>query len=95
MGTASGIPLDSNRLSKIEVRASDTPATPPSTWTKLTNPLVLTTNGLARLTNTIPSGQFRRSYIAVETPYPASHGDAARLEIPCVADAAPLRGPLN
>jgi hypothetical protein len=68
MGTASGIPLDSNRVSKIEVRASDTPATPPSTWTKLTNPLVLTTNGLARLTNTIPSGQFRRSYIAVETP---------------------------
>ena len=68
VSTVNGTPLDSNRLSKIGVRASDNAAVPPSTWTKLTNPLVLTTNGLARLTNTIPSGQSRRSYIADETP---------------------------
>jgi outer membrane protein assembly factor BamB len=68
IGTADGTPLDSNRLSRIEVRASDLPALSPSNWPKLTNPLVLTTNGLARLTNTIPDGQPRQVFITVEPP---------------------------
>ncbi len=68
VGTVTGTPLDSNRVSKIEVRASDTPATSPSTWIRLTNPLALTTNGLVRLTNTITPGQSRQFYRAVEQP---------------------------
>jgi len=68
VSTMNGTPIDSNRLSKIEVRASDLPALSPSNWSKLTNPLVLTTDGLARLTNTIQGSPSRRSYIAVELP---------------------------
>ncbi len=68
VSTVDGTPIDSNRLSQIEVRASDSPAVSPSTWTKLTNALALTTNGLARLTNTIPSAQSRRSFITAEPP---------------------------
>jgi hypothetical protein len=68
VSTVNGTPIDSNRLSRIEVRASELPALSPSNWLKLTNPLVLATNGLARLTNTIPGGQSRRAFITVEPP---------------------------
>ncbi len=66
--TAGGTPIDANRLPKIEVRATNTLEASPSTWPKLTNPLVLTTNGLARLTNTISAGQARQFYRTVEQP---------------------------
>ena len=68
VGTADGTPIDSNRLSRIEVRATNTLGVSPSVWPKLTNPLVLMTNGLARLTNTIPDGQSRQVFITVEPP---------------------------
>jgi len=67
VSTANGTPITSNRLSKVEVRATNDIGAPFSTWTKLTNPLVLATNGTARLTNTV-TGQSRRYYITVETP---------------------------
>ena len=53
VSTADGTPIDSNRLSNVEVRATNSLGASPSLWPKLTNPLVLTTNGLALLTNTI------------------------------------------
>ena len=56
------------RLPRIEVRATNNLGAALSTWPRLTNPLVLTTNGLARLTNTIPAGQSLRFYRAVEQP---------------------------
>jgi outer membrane protein assembly factor BamB len=68
VSTANGTPIDSNRLARIEVRATNSPGIPPSAWPKLTNALVLTTNGLARLTNTIPTGQSRQVFITVEPP---------------------------
>jgi outer membrane protein assembly factor BamB len=68
VSTVNGAPIDSNRLSKIEIRATNNLGVSPFFWPKLTNPLVLTTNGLARLTNTIPSGQSRQVYITVEPP---------------------------
>jgi outer membrane protein assembly factor BamB len=68
VGTLDGTALDSNRLPKIEVRATNSVAAPPSTWPKLTNPLVLGTDGVARLTNTIRSGQSRQFYRTVEQP---------------------------
>jgi outer membrane protein assembly factor BamB len=68
VSTVNGTPIDSNRLSKIEVRATDTLAVSASAWPKLTNLLVLTTNGMARLTNTIQGGQSSRSFITVEPP---------------------------
>jgi hypothetical protein len=68
VSTADGTPIDSNRLPKIEVRATNTLGAPLSTWPKLSNQLVLTTNGLARLTNTIGAGQSRQFYRAVEKP---------------------------
>jgi outer membrane protein assembly factor BamB len=67
VSTAHGTPITSDRLSKVEVRATNDLTAPVSTWTKLTNPLVLTTNGTARLTNTV-TGQNRRYYITVEQP---------------------------
>jgi hypothetical protein len=68
IGTADGTPIDSNRLSRIEVRATNFPGISPSAWPKLTNLLVLTTNGLARLTNTVPGGLSRQVFITVEPP---------------------------
>ena len=68
VSTADGTPIDSNRLSGIEVRATNSPAFPPAAWPKLTNPLVLTTNGMARLTNTIQGSPSRRFFITVEPP---------------------------
>jgi outer membrane protein assembly factor BamB len=63
--TAAGAPLTSNRVSKIEVRATNNLAAPIASWPKLTNPAVLQTNGTARLTNTV-TGQQSRYYITVE-----------------------------
>jgi hypothetical protein len=68
VSTVNGAPIDANRLSRIEIRATNDLGVSPSFWPKLTNPLVLTTNGLARLTNTIPGGQSRQVYITVEPP---------------------------
>jgi len=68
VSTANGTPIDSNRLAKIEVRATNQPGVPYSAWPKLTNALVPTTNGLGRLTNTITGGQSRQFYITVEPP---------------------------
>ena len=69
VSTTDGSPIDSNRLPQIEVHATNTPSAPLYTWPKLTNPLVLTTNGQARLTNTINGGQSRQFYRTVE-PHP-------------------------
>src|SRR5207253_8294448 len=68
LGTEDGTPLDSNRLPRIEVRATNNLGASLATWPRLTNPLVLTTNGLARLTNTIGAGQPLQYYRAVEQP---------------------------
>jgi len=68
VSTVNGTPIDSNRLSRIEVRATNSLEISPSLWPKLTNALVLTTNGLARLTNTIPGGQLPQVFITVEPP---------------------------
>src|ERR1035438_6459144 len=55
VSTVNGTPIDSNRLSNIQIRATNNLGVSPSIWPKLTNPLILTTNGLARLTNTVRS----------------------------------------
>jgi hypothetical protein len=68
VSTVDGTPIDSNRLSSIEVRATNTLGASPAVWPRLTNPLVLTTNGLALLTNTIPRGQSNQVFITVEPP---------------------------
>jgi outer membrane protein assembly factor BamB len=68
VSTVDGTPIDSNRLSSIEVRATNTLGASPAVWPKLTNPLVLTTNGLALLTNDIPGGQSNQVFITVEPP---------------------------
>ncbi len=68
VSTADGTPIDSNRLPKIEVRATNALAASPATWPKLTNQLVLATNGVARLTNTLTPGQSRQFYNLVEQP---------------------------
>ncbi len=68
VSTVNGTPIDSNRLTTIEVRATNTPGIPPSAWPKLTNRLVLAADGLARLTNTIQSGQSRQVFITAEPP---------------------------
>ena len=68
ISTGDGTPINSNRLAKIEVRATNSLSASPATWPRLTNQLVLGTNGMARLTNTVTSGQLRRFFIAVEPP---------------------------
>ena len=68
VSTADGTPIASNRLPGIEVRATNNLGSSPSAWPKLTNQLVLTTNGLARLTNTLSPGQSRKFFITVEQP---------------------------
>jgi outer membrane protein assembly factor BamB len=67
VSTANGTSIASNRMAKIEVRAANTLAAAAATWPKLTNRLVLGTNGLARMTNTV-TGQPRRFFMTVETP---------------------------
>ena len=68
VSTVDGSPIDSTRLAKIEVHAANDLSAAVGTWPKVTNPLVLDANGIARLTNTVTASQFRRFYIAVETP---------------------------
>ena len=68
VSTVNGTPIDSNRLPNIEVRATNNPAISPSLWPRLTNLLVLNTNGLACLTNTIQGSQPRQVFITVEPP---------------------------
>jgi hypothetical protein len=63
--TTSGSSITSNRMSKIEVHATNTLNAPRSTWPKLTNRLVLATNGVVRMTNTV-TGQPRRFFMTVE-----------------------------
>ena len=68
VAAADGSPIASNRLPKIEVRATNALGSSPSTWPRLTNQLVLATNGVVRLTNTISAGQGRQFYRTVEQP---------------------------
>jgi outer membrane protein assembly factor BamB len=68
VSTANGSPIDSNRLARVEVHASHRFGPLFSDWPRLTNLLVLTTNGLGRLTNTISGSQPRQYYITVEPP---------------------------
>lgn len=66
VGNATGDPVNASRLGRIEVWASTNLAPYPMNWTKLTNSLVLTSDGLARLTNTsVPVRQF---FMTVEQP---------------------------
>jgi hypothetical protein len=68
VGTMDGTPIDSNRLPGIEVRATDLLGIPHALWPKLTNPLVLDPTGLARMTNTLKTGQTSEVFITVEPP---------------------------
>lgn len=68
VSTVNGTPIDSNRLPGIEVRATDLLGISPSLWPKLTNPLVLDTSGLARMTNNIKTGRTGEVFITVEPP---------------------------
>ena len=68
VATEDGTPIASNRLPKIEVRVTNALGSSPATWPRLTNQLVLATNGVARLTNTISTGQDRQFYRTVEQP---------------------------
>jgi len=68
VGTANGTPIDSNRLANVQVHATNRLGASPATWPRLTNALVLATNGTARLTNTISHGQSGLFYITVEPP---------------------------
>jgi outer membrane protein assembly factor BamB len=63
-----GTPIASNRLPNIEVRATNALGSSPSAWPKLTNQLVLDTNGVARLTNTISPSETWQFYRTVESP---------------------------
>ena len=64
LGTANGAPIDSNRLSGIEVLATTNTADNLAQWTKLTNALTLT-NGRARVDN-IDAAHPRRYFITRE-----------------------------
>jgi outer membrane protein assembly factor BamB len=68
IGTTNGTPIVASRLSNIVVRASSVLAGSPLTWPKLTNALVLTTDGLVILTNVISGGQTQLFYITIEQP---------------------------
>jgi hypothetical protein len=65
VSTANGTAIATNRMPKIEVRSTNTLGSAIATWPKLTNRLVLSTNGVARMTNTV-TGQSRRFFITVE-----------------------------
>ena len=68
VSTADGSPIDSSRLSTIEVRTTNSPGISPAAWPKLTNRLALMTNGLAVLTNTIQGSQAGQVFITAEPP---------------------------
>jgi len=63
--TANGTPVNSNRLAAMEVRASTNLALAPSTWSPLTNSLLLT-NGLVRINNVDAGAAPRRFFIVSE-----------------------------
>ena len=68
VGTTNAAPIDSNRLANIEVRATNQLGGTPLSWPKLTNPLVLTTNGLGMLTNGIDGTQTQLFFMTIEHP---------------------------
>ena len=68
VSTVDGTPIDSNRLAKIEVHATNSLGVPALLWPKLTNSLTLTTNGVALLTTTLQADQPRQVFIAIEQP---------------------------
>jgi outer membrane protein assembly factor BamB len=68
VGTTNGLPLDSNRLAKIEVRATTNLAGALANWPKLTNALVLATNGLGTLTNALQGRPAHLFYMTIEKP---------------------------
>lgn len=62
--TATGTPMDSNRLTGMEVRASTNAGLTPDLWTKLTNSLTLT-DGVVSVTN-VDAPAPRRFFIVSE-----------------------------
>jgi len=68
VAAANGTALDASRVAKIEIRATNNPVADTAIWPRLTNQLVLLTNGLARMTNHIAPGQTSQFYRAVEAP---------------------------
>ena len=62
--TATGTPIDANRLAGIELRASSDISLPPSQWPALTNDLLLT-NGVLFVTN-VATGPQQRYFIVAE-----------------------------
>lgn len=68
VGTADGSPIPADRLAGIEVRATNSLESAPATWPKLTNQLVLSTNGFASLTNTVYPSKSQGYYRATEPP---------------------------
>jgi hypothetical protein len=64
--TTNGVPIDPSRLPGIEVRATNTLGAPLGTWPRITNVLVLVTNGQARLTHLLSPGQPQLFYILRE-----------------------------
>jgi outer membrane protein assembly factor BamB len=68
IGTADETPIDSARLAKISVRATSVVGAAGTTWSILTNPLVLDANGLAHTTISMGAGQSRQFYSAIQQP---------------------------
>jgi len=66
--TSTGEAIAPNRLSKIELHTTNSLGAAPATWPKMTNLLTLATNGVARLTNTIPAGPGRQFFTPIENP---------------------------
>jgi outer membrane protein assembly factor BamB len=66
--TTNGAPLDSSRVPGIEVRATNQLGAPALAWPKLANNLILATNGLAYLTNSVSGDQTRLYFILNEPP---------------------------
>lgn len=66
--TADGTPIDASRLSKVQVRATNSVGISPALWPQLTVPLALNTNGVAVLTNFIQNSQSAQVFITVEPP---------------------------
>ena len=64
--TVNGTPVDSNRLTSLEVRATTTPTLAVTQWSKLTNSLVLT-GGVVRVQN-IGAGTNAQRYFIVSEP---------------------------
>ena len=62
--TVTGTPLDSDRLTNIEVRATTNLADIVTSWSKLTNALVLS-NGVVRVTN-VDAAPVRRFFFVNE-----------------------------